>query len=234
MKTILEFAEGPLFAFALAVLVLGLTRHVVLSVVGFFRARQRTTRKSLGVASMAVRTVRQTNPFRYVVRARGLYTLLTMATHVGLLIVPLFLVGHITLWERGLGFRWPGIPAVLADVLTLTTIGALAALIVARAAHPASRRISRFQDWLLPPLLLILFASGYVMAHPWVDVLPYPASRTIHVLAGDAILLLIPFTKLAHMILLPFSQLAVEMGWRFVPGAGAMVQRTLGKEGRPI
>ena len=36
------------------------------------------------------------------------------------------------------------------------------------------------------------------------------------------------------MILLPFSQLAVEMGWRFVPGAGASVKKTLGKEGQPI
>jgi len=234
MKTILEFAQGSLFEFALAILVLGLARHVLLSLIGFLRARRRTTRKRLDVVELAARTVRQANPLRYLVRARGLYTFLTMLTHAGLLIVPIFLAGHITLWERGLGFRWPSIPAVLADVLTLTTIGALLALLVARLAHPASRRISRFQDWLLPPLLLVIFASGYLMAHPWVDVLPYPATRTIHVLAGDGVLLLIPFTKLAHMILLPFSQLAVEMGWRFVPGAGAKVRRTLGKEGRPI
>jgi hypothetical protein len=45
---------------------------------------------------------------------------------------------------------------------------------------------------------------------------------------------MVPFTKLAHMILLPFSQLAVEMGWRFVPGAGEKVKKTLGREGEPV
>jgi nitrate reductase gamma subunit len=216
------------------VMVLGLARHAALSVYGFFRARQRTNRKELNVAEMAVRTVRQANPLRYLFRTRGLYTLLTMLVHAGVLVVPLFLAGHIVLWERAIGLRWPQLPMSVADALTLTTLGALAAVIVARLAHPASRRISRFQDWLLPPLLLLIFGSGYLIAHPYLDVLPYPATRTIHVLAGDLVLLLIPFTKLAHMILLPFSQLAADMGWRFVSGAGAKVRKTLGKEGRPI
>lgn len=234
METALQWAQGPLFRLAIAFMALGLARHVVLSVTGFVRARQRAGRKQMNAGEMAARTIRQANPFRYLLRTRGLYTALTMIMHAGVLVVPLFLAGHILLWEKGLGFGWPHLPVSLADWLTLITIGALLAVIVARLAHPASRHISRLQDWLLPPLLLVIFASGYLIAHPHVDVLPHPATRLVHVLAGDVILVLVPFTKLAHMILLPFSQLAAEMGWRFVPGAGENVRKTLGKEGQPI
>jgi nitrate reductase gamma subunit len=234
METVLQWAQGPLFRLAIAIMILGLARHVVLSVTGFVRARQRASKKQLDVGEMASRTFSQANPFRYLMRTRRLYTALTMIMHAGILVVPLFLAGHIVLWEKGLGFGWPHIPMSVADWLTLITIGALVAVIVARLAHPASRSISRVQDWLLPPLLLVIFASGYLIAHPHVDFLPHPTTRLVHVLAGDVILALVPFTKLAHMILLPFSQLAVEMGWRFVPGAGKNVKKTLGKEGQPI
>jgi nitrate reductase gamma subunit len=234
MEATLEFAQGPLFRFAMAVAILGIGRHVVLSVAGFVEARRRASKKSVDLGELASRTILQANPLRYLVRTRRLYTLLTMTMHAGVLVVPVFLAGHIVLWEKGLGFGWPHIPMVVADWLTLVTIGALAAVIVARIWNQASRSISRLQDWVLPPLIALIFTSGYLIAHPYLDFMPYPATRLVHVLAGDLVLMLVPFTKLAHMILLPFSQLAVEMGWRFVPGAGRNVQRTLGKEGQPI
>ena len=234
METALEFAQGPLFRFAIAFMILGIARHVVLSVARYVQTRRRAASKKLDVGEMITRTATHMNPFRYIMRTRGLYTLLTMIMHVGLIVVPLFLAGHIVLWRKGLGFGWPHLPMDIADALTLITIGALVAVIVARLAYPASRSISRFQVWLLPPLLLLIFLTGYMIAHPWLDFLPHPATRLVHVLAGDLVILLVPFTKLAHMILLPFSQLASEMGWRFVPGAGAAVKKTLGKEGEPV
>ena len=49
-----------------------------------------------------------------------------------------------------------------------------------------------------------------------------------------AILILIPLTKLSHMILLPVTQLVSELAWHFPPDAGSKVAATLKKEGEPI
>jgi len=234
MQTMLQFAEGPLFRFALVVLILGLGRHVLLSVWGYLRARRAAGGKAVRFAPTLWQTVRYSNPLRYVLRTRGPYSALTALMHVGLIIVPLFLAGHIVLWDRALGLHWPGLPGRLADALTLLTIATAAAVLVARAAYAGSRRISRVQDWLFPPLIVVLFGSGFLMAHPPWDVLPYPASRLVHVLTGDLLLLLIPTTKLAHMVLLPFSRAVAEVGWRLVPGSADRVQQTLGKEGHTL
>lgn len=234
MRSVLGFAEGPLFRFAIALFVLGLFQQVVIAVVGFVRARRQAGKREVRLGQVAAATFRQMNPLRYLTGARKGYTLLTLLLHVGLLVVPLFLAGHVYLLSRGLGYRWPHLRMDVADALTLLTLAAALALIVARLWNGTSRAISRLQDWLLPALIAVIFASGYAMANPQHDLLPYPATRLLHVLSADLLLLLAPFTKIVHMVALPFSQLAGEFGWRFVPGAGENVRKTLGKEGQPI
>jgi hypothetical protein len=56
----------------------------------------------------------------------------------------------------------------------------------------------------------------------------------VHVLSAELLLILIPFTKLAHAALFPFTRASWEMGWHFVPGAGERVRIALGKEGEPV
>jgi nitrate reductase gamma subunit len=56
----------------------------------------------------------------------------------------------------------------------------------------------------------------------------------VHVLAGDFLFLLIPFSKLSHIALFPFTQLISELAWYFEPDSGRKVMIALGKENRPI
>jgi hypothetical protein len=51
-----------------------------------------------------------------------------------------------------------------------------------------------------------------------------------HVYSGDLVLLLVPFTKIAHCVLAPLSHLAGALSWKFAPGAGDRVAETLGHE----
>jgi hypothetical protein len=53
-------------------------------------------------------------------------------------------------------------------------------------------------------------------------------------MSGNLIILLIPFTKLAHIVLISTNQLAAEVGWHFVRKGPELVTKTLGKEGVPI
>ena len=171
---------------------------------------------------------------RYFTGNRGLYSIASTLFHAGLILVPTFSAGHIRLWERGIGIRWTALPAPLADGLTVLTLVTGALLVAGRAAFVASREMSRPQDWLLPPLIIGEFLSGYLLAHPGSNPLDLQLVTLVHVGLGDLLLIVTPFTKIAHCAMLPFSQFVSELAWRFVPGAGHEVVKTLGKEGQPI
>lgn len=234
MEAVIEFLRGPLFRFAVAVVVLGLLRHVVLSLVGFWRARSRANDRDFKIRTVVWRTLVTLNPVRYMTGGRWFYTILSVAFHVGLILVPVFFLGHIRLWERGIGLTWPALPGSVADFLTLMTIATGFGIFLGRALFRDSRAMSRPQDWLLPPLIVVAFVTGYLLAHPGTNPMGLQFTTLVHVLVADALLLMTPFTKIAHCVMLPFSQLVGEMAWRLVPGAGNDVVKTLGKEGKPI
>lgn len=234
MEAVIEFLRGPLFRFAVAVVILGLLRHVVLSLSGFWKARSLANDRNFKIRTVVWRTLVTLNPVRHMMGGRWFYTILSVAFHVGLILVPLFFLGHIRLWERGIGFGWPALPGVAADTLTLVTIVTGLGLFLGRALFRDSRAMSRPQDWLLPPLISLEFMTGYLLAHPGTNPMGLQFTTLVHVLVGDALLLMTPFTKIAHCVMLPFSQLVGEMAWRLVPGAGNNVVKTLGKEGKPI
>jgi len=235
MDTLIEFGRGPLFRFAVALAVLGLIRLAVLSLWGMRQILRRAgDKRPLDLGAIVQRTFVNLNPVRYFRGNRGLYSAVSTLFHVGLILVPIFLAGHIRLWRRGVGIGWPALPASLADALTILTLVTGALLLVGRAWYVASREMSRVQDWLLPLLIAFEFLSGYLLAHPASNPLDLQLVTFLHVGVGDLLLIVTPFTKIAHCALLPFSQLVSEMAWRFVPGAGHEVVKTLGKEGQPI
>jgi len=234
METLIEFGRGPLFRFAVAVAVLGLLRQAVLSAWGVRQMLKRAADNRIALGAVVWRTIVQLNPLRYFTGNRWLYSMLSTLFHVGLILVPVFFLGHIRLWRRGLGLGWPALPMGVADVLTIVTIVTGLALFVARGWAKASRQISRPQDWLLPPLIALEFLTGYLLAHPGTTTFRFETLMLVHVGVGDLLLILTPFTKIAHCAMLPFSQLVAELAWRFVPGAGREVVKTIGKEGQPI
>ncbi len=234
MDTLIDFGRGPLFRFAVALAVLGLLRHAVLSLWGMRQVLRRAGDKRLALGQVVARTFVHLNPVRYFTGNRGFYSVLSTAFHVGVILVPVFLLGHVRLWRRGMGIGWPALPMSVADALTLLTLATGVLLVIGRAWFVASRQMSRPQDWLLPPLIALEFLSGYLLAHPGSNPIGLQSLTLIHVGVGDLLLLVTPFTKIAHCAMLPFSQLVSEMAWRFVPGAGHDVVKTLGKEGQPI
>jgi len=154
--------------------------------------------------------------------------------HAAILIVPIFLAGHIALWESGFGVSWTAISNQTADVLTLLAIVSAAALVLQRATAKATRSLSRFQDYALPLLISIPFLSGYLMTHPGSSPFPYDATFLVHLMSANLVFILIPLTKLSHMILLPEVQLVSEVAWHWPEDAGSRVATTLGKENAPI
>jgi len=226
----LVWAKGPLFRMCLMVMILGLGRLLFIALAGMVQAYRKAGDKTIDKARILRRTAAGLIPPIRPGGNRWIYSLGSFLFHLGLIAVPLFLHGHIQLWEKGIGISWPALPFLWADGLSLLVIGTGIGLLAGRIADSQSRSISRFQDYFLLGLILLTFASGFLASHPHGNPFSYHRTLLVHVLAGNFLLLLIPFSKLAHIILWPFRHLATELAWRFPPEAGSKILSTLGKE----
>jgi len=233
METWLEWARGPFFKFAFILMILGLARHLVIVTAGIVGAMRRAGDKTIPWKAVLLATVQWLLPFGKV-RSRPLFSLASMTFHAGMILTPVLILPHIELWKRGLGIAWPSISHAAADVLTLVTVAAAAAVLAGRLGTARSRSLSRLQDILLPVLIAIPFLSGFLAMHPAYNPLGYTFMMLIHVMSGNVIFILIPFSKLGHMVLLPLSQLVSEVGWHFPADSGDKVTKTLKKENQPI
>jgi len=229
----LAFARGPFFRFTFAVMVLGLARGVIVTVWAVIRARELTEHKSVSWPKVATQTLDWMVPWRHL-RQRWLYSGLSILFHVGAIVTPVFLFSHIQLVRENIGVSWWALPMGAANFLTLMTLAALFALLVGRLGGRASRALSRPQDYLVPLMLAVPFTSGYLAAHPHTNPFPYNPTMLVHILSAGACFLMMPFTKLAHMVLLPLSRLPSELAWRFPDSYPEAVARQIGKEDQPI
>lgn len=233
MEAWLEWARGPAFVFAFSFMVLGLVRHAVLTVAAMYRHMRRAGDPSLAYSKLIRTTLEWLIPVGKI-RNEVLYSVTSVLFHIAILIVPVFLGGHIALWARGLGISWPAIPHDVADVLTITAIVTAVALLVQRVGSSASRSLSRFQDYALPPLIGVPFVTGFLVMHPASNPFSYEAVLFVHVMSANLIFILMPITKLSHAILVPSVQFVSEIGWKWPADSGSRVAAALGKEEAPV
>ena len=233
MEAWIAFAGGPLFRLSFSIMVLGLLRLLWLTGVGIAEAYLRNSDRGLAYREIARQTLGWAFPFRRVGRARPLYSVASVLFHLGLLLVPLLLSAHVLLWRRAIGFGWPALPEPVADGLTLLMLASAVGLFVGRLADRGSRATSQVQDSVWPLLLAVPFVTGYTCANVELSPGGYQASMLLHLLSADTVMFLMPFTKIAHCVLQPLSQLVTAVSWKFVPGAGDQVAATLGYANRP-
>jgi nitrate reductase gamma subunit len=234
METLLTLARGPLLYLAFALLAVGTLRQIVLTAAELVRAYRLAGDQAIPFGQLFKRSLGWIVPVNALRGTRILYTVASVVFHVGMLLVPLFLAGHVALIRKGLGVSWPALPGVLADALTLAALAGLFLLLLIRLVSRASRFLSGFQDWFLLALAIVPLLTGYLVAHPLQNPLPFSLTYLVHLLSAELLLALIPFTKLAHVILFPLTRISWELGWHFVPGGGDRVRLALGKEGEGV
>jgi nitrate reductase gamma subunit len=233
MSETLEFVRGPLFVLTFSFMLLGLLRLVVLRSWELIQVRQRTPKRDIPWKIVLRRSAGWIVPVKHVLVSAPILKVASFVFHVGLIIVPVLLIDHVYLWSRGVGFGWPAIGGGLADVLTLVTIGTGLVLLLFRSIERTARNLSTSGDYALLLVLLVPFLSGFFASHPATSPLTYQTMLLIHVLSAELVFVLMPTTKLAHVVMFPFDRLSADIFWRLVPGAGARVAETLrgSKEG---
>jgi nitrate reductase gamma subunit len=232
----LEWARGPFFRFSFAILLLGLLRIILLHLlnIALIIHQARQNKRKIPYKKILGATLKWLFPFSPKMSRQIIFVITSILFHLSLIVVPLFLSAHILLWERGLGLRWPALEQNVADILTIVAIFTGLAILVQRSSTAASRSLSRPQDYFFLSLILLLFLSGYLAAHPALHPFRYHSVMLVHVLTGNLLFILTPFSKLSHIVLFPLTQLVSELGWYLNYDSGQKVSLALGKENEPI
>ncbi|MCP4574576.1 MAG: hypothetical protein GY838_19680 [bacterium] len=225
MEQAITLARGPLFALAFGIMVLGLARLVLLQVyelaVGKGRRLQNAPwRKIMG------ETITWALPFKHFIKGTLLFSSASFAMHIGLILVPLFLADHVAMWERQFGVNLPSMGRGMADVLTLLTLFCLLVLLGFRFLSWRHRAVSTPTDYWLLVALIVPFASGFLATHPGLNPFRWEVVMLVHLLSANLLLVLVPFTKLAHVVLFAFDRIS-EIHWQLRPGAGDRVANAL-------
>jgi nitrate reductase gamma subunit len=146
-------------------------------------------------------------------RQQPVFTIVAFVFHLSLLIVPLFLSAHILLWEEAFNITLWSLPDALADGMTLVLIAAAIYLGARRRIRPEVRILTSLWDYFLLVMTTLPFITGFLAYHQWG---PYEVLLILHILLSQILLILIPTTKLGHMILFFFTRafIGFEMGGR--------------------
>ncbi len=233
MEAWLEWARGPVFVFAFSFMVLGLIRHAVLTVAEMVRVMRRAGDRSFAYRKVVWATLAWLVPVGKI-RDQVFYSVTSIIFHIAILIVPIFLGGHIALWARGLGISWPAISQEVAEILAIVAIVTAVALFAQRLGARATRSLSRFQDYVLPPLIAVPFATGFLVSHPAFNPFSFETMLFVHVMSANLIFVLMPVTKLSHAVLIPSVQVVSELGWKWPADGGSRVAVALRKEEEPV
>ena len=221
----IDFAKGPLFAFTFLIMVLGLIRLAVIQLYSIISGKGRKL-KNAPWKKIFTDTLSWVVPVRHLIPGTRIFSTVSFLSHIGIIIVPLFLADHIVLWEDLFTFNLPEIGYGLADILTIFSIVCLVVLFSFRVFSPRLRSMSRKLDYILLINILIPFITGYMARHPNVNPFSWNAVMLVHLLSADFLFLIIPFTKLAHIVLFAFDRIS-GIHWQLRPGAGARVAETL-------
>ena len=220
-NTVLQFARGPFFAVALLIFIAGMMyRLITVILLGFTRDRiPPAGSKGLGVLKSYLKGilawpfipwVKQTfmgNPVMFL--AGGLF-------HLSLFTVTLFGTAHVLVWKSLLGFAFPSLPLPIVDFMAAVGIIAMVALLILRFTHPVLKKITGVPEILNWAFVFVPMVTGYITTHHLF--FRYEVLFSIHMLAIDALLIYIPFSRIAHFMFYFFARTihGTEFGKRAV------------------
>ncbi|MCF8035570.1 MAG: hypothetical protein K9K62_01730 [Desulfobacteraceae bacterium] len=206
------FLTGPMFYISIAVLVIGLLVRVVRYIRGLDWKLDRVAYRAHRKAGMkgAARSI-----FKWLVpfgtrswRVQPVMTVVFFVFHIGVVAVPLFLLAHNMFLEEKLGFSFFTLPALAADILSWGVLAALLILVLRRIALPEVRILTTFHDYFILALTAAPFVTGLICRY---DPANYDFWLLIHIAAGELLLILIPFTKLSHVVTFFLSRAQIGM-----------------------
>jgi len=197
-----EFVRGPLLWVAFIVFIVGMIYRVA-ALVSLSLKKDQVVYDHFS-SGWALRSIfHWLLPFNRTVAQYPVYSIMAYVFHILLLGVPIFLLAHNVLWYESWKISWWSLPEDVADYLSLLMLAVILFLIIRRMVAPYARIVTSAVDYLLLVVIALPFLTGYLAYHQWIN---YQWMVILHMLSGELMLILIPFTKLSHMVFFFFSR----------------------------
>jgi len=197
-----ELARGPLLWTAFICCIVGIVCRLGIMLAGAKKLYRLNPKKS--IAGGAKSTVRGMIPFGlHYMQAHSVFTLTTFLFHLCLLATPAFLLAHIVLFYESWQIQWVSLPDGIADAMSAIVIAGVFFFACRRLILKEVRWLSDTSDWLLLVIIAGIFITGVMASHHWG---PYRPLLITHILMGEVLLVMIPFSKLFHMVLFFFTR----------------------------
>ncbi len=221
MNQLYDILAGPGLIVSLAVFFLGMAWRVVWYIRGLDWRLERVAYRpylSLGLKGGLHSAGKWLLPFgTYGWRAQPFFTVCFFLLHLGAVFVPLFLIGHNEILKSVLGFSLPAMPQWLADTLTILTIIGVVLIALRRIALTEVRILTTGYDYFILALAALPFITGFI-ARLHGPGEAYSAWMLAHIICGELMLILAPFTKLSHIALYFMSRIQIGMDYSIKRG----------------
>ena len=123
--------------------------------------------------------------------------------HLCVVLLPIFLLAHTVLWYESWEIQWWSLPDLLADLMALWVILACVYFIFRRLHIREVKQVTRPMDFGLLIIILLTFLTGFLAYHQWG---PYRSILILHIISSEILLVVLPFSKLGHMLFFGFSR----------------------------
>jgi nitrate reductase gamma subunit len=213
MNQIYQMLTGPLLWVSFTIFGIGLTLRVIY-LIRLSRKKDRVVYNHVDLKWGIKSILHWIIPLASAsMRLQPVFTLMVFAFHIPLLAVPLFLSAHNILWAEFIGLTLWSMPDIAADIMTVLMIGSGIFLLVRRVVRAEIRILTEARDYVLLLLTMLPFLTGFLAFHQWG---PYQIMLIVHIISAEVLLIMIPFSKLGHMILFFFTRVFIgfEMGGR--------------------
>lgn len=203
MQTLYNIATGPLAWVAFAVFLVGSAWRIG-SMISVARKKEMNAVAYMNAGYSFRSIIHWLTPFGTLGwKENPGITVATFLFHVCLLLLVLFAPGHAVMWDYCFGIGVWSLPETLADALTLIAVGCCFFFLYRRLKIPAVNYVTTFHDWAVLALVMTPLISGFLAKWQVGDGL---LMSLIHVLSGEAVLVAIPFTRLSHALISPFTR----------------------------
>jgi len=135
-------------------------------------------------------------------KANPVLTAVTFVFHICFVVLVIFVTPHQILLENAFGITYPTLPTKAADVLTLIVIACCCYFMYRRLTNATVRFVTRTNDWVTLGLVAAPFVTAILGS--WSvggEIMPL-----LHVLTAEALIVAIPFTRLAHILFALFTR----------------------------
>ena len=132
--------------------------------------------------------------------------LVSFIFHVCLVLTPLFVLGHNVMLDTAFGISFISFPEQVTDIMTKFVIAGGLIFFMRRLLLRRVRIISTVYDYLLLLVAIAPFVTGFMVYH---HILNYNTIILLHILFGELMLVMIPFSKFFHMVFFFISRFMI-------------------------